>query len=124
LRQRGLATLTLESVNFLLLGAIYVLREWTVTARTPDDPLWGRDFTWLLKLATGMFMGVGWAVSYSRASVILVKFTRVSTARFALFEVRTARGQIGVLISAGFFVTMVWMLLELGGRDYCLGAHM
>jgi hypothetical protein len=71
-----------------------------------------------------LLAGVGWAVSYARAYVILVKFTRVSTARFAFLEVRTARGQIGVLISAGFFVTMVWALLELGGRNYCLGARL
>lgn len=122
--QHGLATLTLESANWLFLGFCYVVREWAVTAHRHHGPLWAQDFIWLTKLATAMFSGVGWAVSYSRAYVIMVKFTRTSSAKYALFEVRTARGQIGVIIIAILFSCAYYTLLELAGGYFCLGAQM
>lgn len=122
--QHGLATLTLEGANWVFLAFCYMMREWAVTARRPDDLLWGQDFTWLTRLATAMFSGVGWAVSYARAYVIMVKFTKVSAARFALFEVRTARGQLGIIVLAMLFCSLFYMVLELAGDYFCLGARM
>jgi hypothetical protein len=54
----------------------------------------------------------------------MVKFTRTSSAKYALFEVRTARGQIGVIIIAILFSCAYYTLLELAGGYFCLGAQM
>jgi hypothetical protein len=48
----------------------------------------------------------------------------MGAASYALFEVRTGRGQIGVVIIAIFFCSTLYMALHFAGGYFCTGAHM